>query len=221
MTPVGVLHSGMRVHEIFHSLQGEGPFQGFPTVFVRFTGCDLRCTWCDTAYAFQGGRTMSRDEILAAVSSYSCRRLCLTGGEPLLQDELPLLAQSLLEAGWSVSVETGGHRPLAGLPAALTRVVDVKCPGSGEGGSFLTENLARLRPGDELKFVVATWEDLDFTQAFRREQPIPPGVVCRVSPAWGMLDLPELARRLLAGGSDLALGLQLHKQVWGPDERGV
>jgi 7-carboxy-7-deazaguanine synthase len=211
----------MRVHEIFHSLQGEGPFQGFPTVFVRFTGCDLRCVWCDTAYAFHGGREMSMEEILATVAAFPCRRLCLTGGEPLLQRELPALAQALLDTDWSVSVETGGHRSLEALPAAVTRVVDVKCPGSGEGGHFLPANLALLRPGDELKFVVADWADLDFALDFHRRQPIPPGVTCRVSPVWGALDLPELARRLLAGGRDLALALQQHRQVWGAEATGV
>jgi 7-carboxy-7-deazaguanine synthase len=211
----------MVVSEIFHSIQGEGPFQGLPTVFVRFTGCDLRCSWCDTAYAFHGGRPMSQPEILAAVAAYPTRRLCLTGGEPLLQKELPALARALLDEGWGVSVETGGHRTLADLPTGVTRVVDVKCPGSGAGGSFLEENLALLRPGDELKFVVADWGDLAFAVAFCRERTIPGGVICRVSPAWGALDLPELARRILDSGQDLALGLQLHKQIWGAEARGV
>jgi len=211
----------MRVAEIFSSLQGEGPSTGFPTVFVRFTGCDLRCVWCDTAYAFHGGRDMGLDDILAAVRAAGCRRVCLTGGEPLLQRDLPLLAQALLDEGCQVSVETGGHRPLDGLPRQVTLVVDVKCPGSGEQGSFRMENLGLLKPGDELKFVVADGADLDYAISFWRDHPVPKGVIGRVSPAWGTLDLREAARRLLAAGVDLALALQLHKIIWGAEERGV
>ncbi|MDP2360701.1 MAG: radical SAM protein [bacterium] len=211
----------MNITEIFHSLQGEGPHQGFPTVFVRFTGCDLRCSWCDTAYAFHGGRAMTIEEILAAVMAFRCRRVCLTGGEPLLQKDLPRLAEALVDNGLLVSVETGGHRPLATLPARLTLVVDVKCPGSGEGGRFLEENLRLLKPGDELKFVVADWADLDFALEFCRSRQIPAGVTSRISPAWGALDLPELARRILASGQDVSLALQQHKLIWGAEARGV
>lgn len=211
----------MRLNELFLSLQGEGPFQGRPTLFARFTGCDLRCVWCDTAHAFHEGRGLSPDELLLELRAFPCRRICLTGGEPLLQPDLPNLMSRLLTEGWSVSLETGGHRSLARVPAGVTKVVDVKCPGSGEGGSFLDENLALLQPGDELKFVVADWADVDFAFEFLRRQPPPPGVISRISPAWGRLDLPELARRILGSGLDVALALQLHKQIWGAEARGV
>ena len=216
-----VLPFAMRVHEVFHSLQGEGPFQGFPTVFVRFTGCDLRCVWCDTAHAFHEGEARSPDELLEALRAQPCRRVCLTGGEPLLQKDLPLLMRRLLDEGFQVSLETGGHRSLAEVPAGVTQVVDVKCPDSGEGDSFLLDNLGRLRPGDELKFVVASWWDVAFALEFLSRHPRPEGVVARISPAWGALDLPELARRILGSGQDVALALQQHKQVWGAEARGV
>jgi 7-carboxy-7-deazaguanine synthase len=211
----------MQISEIFLSLQGEGPFQGLPTVFARFTGCDLRCTWCDTAHAFHGGRALSLDELLLELNAHPCRRICLTGGEPLLQKNLPELMRRLLDGGWSVSLETGGHRSLAEVPVGVTQVVDVKCPGSGEGGSFLPANLDHLRPGDELKFVVADWADVEFAFGFLRGQTLPPGVTSRISPAWGCLDLPDLARRIVESGLDVALALQLHKQIWGAEARGV
>ena len=217
----GVTLGAMQLSEIFLSLQGEGPFQGLPTVFARFTGCDLRCVWCDTAHAFHGGRPVTLAELLLELGALPCRRICLTGGEPLLQKQLPELMRRLLAEGWSVSLETGGHRSLAEVPAAVTRVVDVKCPGSGAGGSFLPANLACLHPGDELKFVVADWADVDFALDFVRTQPLPTGVRCRISPAWGALDLPELARRILESGLDVALALQLHKQIWGAEAQGV
>jgi 7-carboxy-7-deazaguanine synthase len=211
----------MRVNEIFHSLQGEGPFQGFPTLFVRFTGCDLRCVWCDTAHAFHEGDSRTPDELLATLRAQPCRRVCLTGGEPLLQKELPLFMRRLLDEGFLVSLETGGHRSLAEVPAGVTQVVDVKCPDSGEGGSFLHENLDRLRPGDELKFVVASREDVEFALDFLARHARPAGVIARISPAWGALDLPQLARRILESGQDVALALQQHKQIWGAEARGV
>lgn len=211
----------MRVSEIFHSIQGEGPFAGLPTVFVRFTGCDLRCAWCDTEYAFHGGESLSRAEVVERLEAFACRRACLTGGEPLLQKDLPRLCEDLVARGWSLSVETGGHRDLAALPEAVTRTVDVKCPGSGEGGSFLESNLACLRAGDELKFVVASLDDADWALAFCRGLPPLEGLRLRLSPVHGSVDLQALAARALASGQDVGLALQLHKYIWRPDARGV
>src|SRR5512135_3424867 len=145
----------MRVTEIFFSLQGEGTRAGLPCVFVRFTGCDLRCVYCDTAYAFQGGREMTQDEILAAVARHPCKLVLLTGGEPLLQRELPDLARRLLERGYEVTIETHGQRPLDGLPDGAVRIVDVKTPDSGEVATDL-RYLDALAPGDEVKFVVSS-----------------------------------------------------------------
>jgi 7-carboxy-7-deazaguanine synthase len=139
----------------------------------------------------------------------------------LLQHELPELVRELLHEGWSLSLETGGHRSLAGLPPELTVVADVKCPGSGEGGSFLLENLGLLKAGDELKFVVADQVDVDFALTFHATQPIPQGVRCCISPAWGALDLPALARRIVDSGQDVVLGMQLHKIIWGAEAQGV
>jgi 7-carboxy-7-deazaguanine synthase len=215
----------MRVFEIFHSLQGEGPTQGLPTVFVRFSGCDLRCHWCDTDYAWSGGKDLSTTDILKTVQSYNCRRVCLTGGEPLLQKELPALSRDLLAMGCAVSVETGGHLDLASLPPEVQLVIDVKMQGSGEGGSFHLQNLNSLKPTDELKFVCASIADveeaLSFCARMEAAKKLPRGLRLCISPVHGSLNLEEAASRILSSGQDVRLCLQLHKYVWSPDQRGV
>lgn len=210
----------IRLSEIFYSIQGEGPFQGLSTLFVRLTGCDLRCSWCDTSHAFHGGESYTLPSLVAQVLEHDCRRICITGGEPLLQAECPELMQQLLDAGCSVSLETGGHRDLSAVPKAVTQVVDVKCPGSGEGGSFRLSNLKHLRTGDALKFVVASPEDIDWLESFLEEQEIPSGVELFVSPVPGQMDPPLLAERILQSPHPLRLGLQLHKILWGDDIQG-
>lgn len=211
----------MRVTEIFFSLQGESTLVGRPCVFVRFTGCDLRCGYCDTEYAFYGGRSMSRDEILVEVAKHPARFVCLTGGEPLLQRELPELASELLARGYTVSVETHGQRPLDRLPAGVRRIVDLKTPGSGEIHSDFG-NFDCLGPDDELKVVVTS--EADFHWAV--EQIRAHGLDAKVgtvlfSPAHAQVAPRDLAAWLLASGLDARLQLQLHKLVWGPDARGV
>lgn len=210
----------LRISEVFHSIQGEGPFQGLPTIFVRLTGCDLRCSWCDTDYAFHGGHGMTLSALVDQVLEGGCRRVCVTGGEPLLQKECIPLMQALLDAGCDVSLETGGHRPLEEVPLAVTRVVDVKCPDSGEGGSFREANLPCLQPGDALKFVVASAADMEWTENFLASHEIPQAVERYLSPVPGLLDFPAAAERVMASAHGLRLGLQLHKVVWGEQTRG-
>jgi 7-carboxy-7-deazaguanine synthase len=213
----------MVVTEIFHSLQGESTRVGRPCVFIRFTGCDLRCSWCDTAYAFQGGRKMSRPEILRELERWPTRYVTLTGGEPLLQKELPELARDLLDRGYEVAVETHGQRPWAALPAAVVKVVDVKPPGSGE--TARPEDLARLAtlgPADELKFVIASEEDFAWSVEVIRRHDLERRVAALLfSPVWGSVEPRDLARWLLASGIEGRLQLQLHKLLWGADTRGV
>lgn len=209
----------MRVTEIFFSIQGESTLAGEPTVFVRFTGCDLRCGYCDTEYAFYGGNQMTRGQILAEVAKYPARFVCLTGGEPTLQKELPQLAQELLDRGYQVSLETHGQRPLDALPRGVRKIVDLKTPGSKEPhqdfGAF-----GKLLPGDEVKVVVCSRED--FTWALRVLDGL--GLWGQVpvlfSPAYGAVEPQDLAQWVLQSGKPARLQLQLHKLIWG-EKRGV
>lgn len=211
------------VTEIFHSLQGETTRAGRPCVFVRFTGCDLRCRWCDTAYAFVGGTRMTLEEILKRVATYPARYVTLTGGEPLLQRELPALARALLDRGYEVAVETHGQRPWDALPPEVAKIVDVKPPGSGEVAK--DEDLARLStlgPRDELKFVVASEEDFHWSvDVIRRHGLDRLGAALLFSPVFGEVDDRDLARWLLDSGLDARMQIQLHKLIWGADARGV
>jgi 7-carboxy-7-deazaguanine synthase len=210
----------MRVTEIFHSLQGEGTRAGLPCVFVRFTGCDLRCTYCDTAYAFHGGREMSREEIVAEVERHATRLVLLTGGEPLLQRELPDLARDLLARGREVTVETHGQLPMDPLPEGVVRIADVKTPGSGEVATDLGW-LARMRAGDEVKFVITSEEDFRWSLAVIRDHGLEGRVTVLLSPVAGRVEASDLARWMLESGVRARLNLQLHKVIWGPDARGV
>jgi 7-carboxy-7-deazaguanine synthase len=210
----------MRVTEIFFSIQGEGTRAGRPCVFVRFTGCDLRCTYCDTAYAFTGGEERSRAEILAEVARHPCRLVLLTGGEPLLQRELPALAQDLLDRGYEVAVETHGQLPLEGLPDGVVRIADVKTPESGEPAKDLSW-LSALRPADEVKFVVSSEADFRWSLDVIRSHGLEDRVTVLVGPVLGRVDPRDLARWMLEGGLRGRLNLQLHKVIWGAEARGV
>ncbi len=210
----------MRVTEIFHSIQGEGTRAGRPCVFVRFTGCDLRCNYCDTAYAFTGGREATRAEILEEVGRYGCRLVLLTGGEPLLQRELPDLARELLDRGHEVTVETHGQAPMDALPDGVVRIADVKTPGSGEVDRDLSW-LARMRASDEVKFVVSSEDDFRWSLGVIREHGLEDRVTVLVGPVLGRVEPRDLARWILESGLRARLNLQLHKVVWGPDARGV
>jgi 7-carboxy-7-deazaguanine synthase len=210
----------MRVTEIFFSIQGEGTRAGRPCVFVRFTGCDLRCGYCDTTYAFHGGRDLSRQEILTEVERHPCRLVLLTGGEPLLQRELPELTRDLLARGYEVTVETHGQRPTEALPPQVVRIVDVKTPGSGEATTDFAY-LDQLRPHDEVKFVVCSEEDWRWSLEVIRRHRLEGRVALLVSPVHGAVDAKDLARWILESGVEARLNLQLHKIVWGADSRGV
>jgi 7-carboxy-7-deazaguanine synthase len=210
----------MRVTEIFFSIQGEGTRAGRPCVFVRFTGCDLRCNYCDTAYAFTGGREASRQEIVAEVARHPCRLVLLTGGEPMLQPELPDLARDLLERGYEVLVETHGQAPLEALPGAVVRIADVKTPESGEPARDLAW-LSRLLPHDEVKFVVSSEADFLWSLEVIRGQGLEGRVTVLVGPVLGRVEPRDLARWILESGVSARLNLQLHKVVWGAEARGV
>jgi 7-carboxy-7-deazaguanine synthase len=212
----------LTVNEIFHSIQGESTYAGEPCVFVRLTACDLRCRWCDTPYAFHEGRKMSVDEVVRAVDAYGCPMVEITGGEPLLQADVRPLMERLLEAGRTVLVETGGHRSIAGLPERVIRIVDIKCPGSGESGKMDWSNLARLTTRDEVKFVIADRVDYEYARDVLRREGL--NERCRAvlfSPVHGELDPKLLAEWVLADRLPVRMQVQVHKYIWDPLTRGV
>jgi 7-carboxy-7-deazaguanine synthase len=209
----------VRVTEIFYSIQGESTLAGEPTVFVRFTGCDLRCQYCDTEYAFYGGRPMSRADILAEVARHPARFVCLTGGEPTLQKELPLLAQDLLDRGYQVSLETHGQRPLGALPRGVRKIVDLKTPGSAEPHTDF-DAFRELLPGDEVKVVVCSRADFDWAVRKLDELELWGKVPVLFSPSYGQVAPADLAAWVLGSRKPGRLQLQLHKLIWG-ERRGV
>jgi 7-carboxy-7-deazaguanine synthase len=210
----------VRVTEIFFSIQGESTLAGEPCVFVRFTGCDLRCGYCDTEYAFYGGKAMGQEEILAEVAKHGTKLVCLTGGEPVLQKELPQLAQELLDRGYQVTLETHGQRPLGQIPAGVRKIVDLKTPGSKEPHTDFTP-LTGLRAPDELKVVVCSEDDFRWAVKVIDQLELWGKLPVLFSPAWGAVQPAELSRWLLESGRPARLQLQLHKIIWGPQARGV
>lgn len=227
----------MQITEIFKSIQGESSYAGLPCVFVRLTGCNLRCDWCDSEYSFTGGRKMSIEEVEAEVERLSPSRgwVEVTGGEPLLQErEVIPLMERLLNAGYNVLLETSGERPLEQVPKEIIKIVDVKCPGSGEADSFRMENLDALTLRDEVKFVIADRTDYEFAREFTRAHELGARVSSVIfSPAFSkdasgerdtshcLLDPRQLAEWMLTDDVPARLGLQIHKFIWDPAMKGV
>jgi 7-carboxy-7-deazaguanine synthase len=212
----------LTVNEIFHSIQGESTHAGRPCVFVRLTACDLRCSWCDTPYAFYEGRKMTVDEVVAAVDRHGCPLVEITGGEPLLQDDVYPLMERLLEQGRTVMLETGGHRPITRVPRDVVKIVDVKCPGSGEAGRNEWSNLDALAPHDEVKFVIKDRTDYEFARdVIARHGLASRAAAVLLSPVHGVMDPRTLSEWMLADGVPARLQLQIHKFIWHPSTRGV
>ena len=234
----------MVITEIFKSIQGEGTRAGLPCIFVRLTGCNLRCVWCDTAYAFHGGTKLSLDDVMQKVRDLSLpaasngesrggsKRIDLveiTGGEPLLQPEVTPLAARLMDEGYTVMIETSGERYVGELPREVIKIVDVKCPDSGAADTFDLANLSAVDQKDEIKFIISSRRDFEFAREFTSHHQLP-GRVRQVifSPAepdpagkWPGLESRQLAEWILADGLEVRLGLQLHKFIWGAEARGV
>ena len=209
-----VLGATLRVTEIFHSVQGESSRVGLPTVFVRLTGCPLRCVWCDTEYAFSGGELLTLADILQRVAGFDCATVCVTGGEPLAQKNcLPLLA-ALCDAGHSVSLETSGALDIGGVDPRVARIVDLKAPGSGEAAKNRWENLELLTTHDELKFVLASRDDYDWAVTACRQHRLFECCPVLFSPVQGQLDPAQLAQWILDDRLPLRFQLQLHKLLW-------
>jgi 7-carboxy-7-deazaguanine synthase len=210
----------LRITEIFHSLQGETSRSGLPTVFVRLTGCPLRCGYCDSAYAFHGGQSLTLAEILSRVAEFRCPTVCVTGGEPLAQKHCLQLLTALCDAGYSVSIETSGHLPIEGIDPRVARIVDLKTPGSGEESKNRWENLGHLKAGDELKFVLCDRRDYEWARELLVARQLAAKCPVLFSPVWETLKPQDLAAWVLQDALPVRMQVQLHKILWG-DRPGV
>jgi 7-carboxy-7-deazaguanine synthase len=212
----------LRINEIFFSIQGESTWAGRPCAFVRLTGCDLRCSWCDTEYAFHEGRTMAIEEVAAQLLGYGCDLVEVTGGEPLLQAGVYPLIVRLLDMGTTVLVETSGASDISRLDVRAIKVMDLKCPGSGESARNLWSNLDHLTPRDEVKFVIADRADYEWARDVLRRDNLAPRVnAVLMSCVFGRLEPALLAGWILEDRLPVRMQLQMHKHIWAPDARGV
>jgi 7-carboxy-7-deazaguanine synthase len=212
----------LTVNEIFYSIQGESTYAGRPCVFVRLTACDLRCSWCDTPYAFHEGRKRTLDDVMEEVEKFGCPLVEVTGGEPLLQEDVYALMHALLDGGRTVMLETGGHRSTARVPEPVVTILDVKCPGSGEAHRNDWGNLDRLRPHDEVKFVVKDRADYEYARdVITRHGLAGRASAVHLSPVHGVLDARLLSEWVLADSLPARVQLQIHKFIWDPGTRGV
>jgi 7-carboxy-7-deazaguanine synthase len=213
----------LRVTEIFRSIQGESTHAGRPCTFVRLTGCPMRCTWCDSEYTFTGGEQLALEDVMQRVRDFGCPLVEITGGEPLVQPEAFDLIRRLCDEGYEVLIETGGYVPTEEVDERAKIILDVKCPASGEAERNHWPNLMRLRPAlDEVKFVVADRADWDFARRIITDNELETRArSVLISPAWGQIDLKELADWIVVSGMRVRMQLQLHKYIWGPDVHGV
>jgi len=210
------------VNEIFFSIQGESTHAGLPCIFIRLSGCNLRCRYCDTTYAYNEGEPREISDILTIVGTYACKRIAITGGEPLMQSDTPAFVSQLLQSGYSVLLETNGSFEISPVDKRCCRIVDVKCPGSGEKASFITSNLHDLGPDDQVKFVISDRTDYDYARNFLADLPneLPAGNRL-FSPNMNRLAPADLAAWILADGLEVRMHLQQHKFIWPGIERGV
>ncbi len=211
--------ANLLISEMYRSLQGEGVRAGRPCAIIRLAGCNLRCSWCDTQHAYEGGTVTSIQAVLEWTRQARCRLAMVTGGEPLLQDGTPALLSALCDAGQETLLMTNGSLDISGIDERVIRCVDIKCPGSGQSESILWSNLACLRSSDEVKFVLTGRDDYEFATTVVRERGLIGRCVVIFSPAWGSLAPAELADWILADGLEVRLGLQWHKIIW-PDAQG-
>ena len=212
----------LTINEIFYSIQGESTYAGKPCVFVRLTGCDLRCSWCDTPYAFSEGRKMSVDAVLEQVNQFRSPLVEVTGGEPLLQEDVYPLMQRLLDSGRTVLLETGGQVDVSRVPGAVVKVMDVKCPGSGEADRNEWRNIDRLGSRDQVKFVIKDRGDFEFARDIVTRHALDRRCAAVLfSPVHGVLDPKDLSQWILDDDLPVRLQLQIHKHIWGADARGV
>ena len=211
----------MRVCEIFMSIQGESTLAGLPCAFVRLTGCNLRCAYCDTTYAYDGGSEMSMDEIVSKVMSFGASLVEVTGGEPMMQNETPALLQALTARGLATMIETNGSLDISAIPRSSWIIMDIKTPSSGMHEKMRLENIAHLKPSDEIKLVISGRQDYEWARALISERGLAGICTVLLSPAFGVLPPRMLVEWMLQDGLNARLNLQLHKYIFGPEERGV
>ncbi len=216
-----MLDQGLKINEIFYSIQGESLLVGKPTVFVRLATCNLRCTYCDTRYAFWHGTVMALDAILSQIRNHKTRYVCLTGGEPLGQQGIYPLMDRLLKEGYTVSLETNGSFSIEKVPAAVIKVVDLKCPDSGEADTMVWDNCALVQPHDQFKFVIASKEDFEWSQNACERYGLIEKCAVLYSPVAGKVKPADLARWILDAQAPVTMQVQMHKEIWGPHQRGV
>lgn len=211
----------LKVNEIFYSIQGESTYVGLPCVFVRLTYCNLRCTYCDTTYAFYEGEDMSIEEVLAQVEAFHCPLVEVTGGEPLLQKNSLLLMKALCDRGYEVLLETGGHIDISPVDARVKRIMDIKCPSSGEADKVFWKNIEYLTANDQVKFVIGDRVDFEFAKETVEKYRLPDICPVLFSPVFGKLENKTLAEWILESHLPVRMQLQMHKYIWPPDQRGV
>lgn len=204
----------LRLTEIFYSLQGESNTSGWPTIFIRLTGCPLRCQYCDTAYAFQGGEKKTFEEILASLQNYRCRRICVTGGEPLAQPACYPFLKFLADSGYDISIETSGARTIAEIDPRIMIVMDLKTPDSKEEKRNLYENIPLLKSGDQVKFVICSRQDYEWSKKILTQYAFPKGVDILFSPSWQQVNPEDLAQWILDDELEVRFQIQLHKILW-------
>ncbi len=211
----------IKINEIFFSIQGESSYAGWPTVFVRTSGCPLRCSYCDTKYAYYEGERLSVDEIVEKIQGFSTKYVCITGGEPLSQGKTFALMAKLCDMGYTVSIETNGAEPVKALDTRVKKIIDVKTPDSGAADTFLMQNLEHTTPLDEFKFVICSEKDFHWAESFVKEHHLHEKNLVLYSPSFGCVNEEWLAKQILENKSLARLQLQLHKYIWTPNKRGV
>ena len=211
----------IKINEIFYSIQGETSYVGHPTVFVRTTGCNLRCTYCDTKYSYYEGQFQTQDQVLEEIKKHSTPYICITGGEPLLQKEVLEFMTRLCDLGYKVSLETSGSKKIDLVDERVKIILDVKTPDSGEENTFLLENLRWARSSTEFKFVICSEKDFEWSENFCRQHDLLKNFSVLYSPSFGQVGEKWLAEKILSKNSNARLQLQLHKYIWSPDTRGV
>lgn len=211
----------IKINEIFYSIQGESSYMGWPTVFIRTSGCNLRCTYCDTTYSYYEGQKISVEEIIQKVENYKTKYVCLTGGEPLLQRSSLKLMSQLCDRGYKVSLETSGSISCENVDVRVKKILDVKTPDSGEPNSFILDNLKFASVNDEFKFVICSEKDFEWSENFVAEHKLAERHLILYSPSYGKIEEQWLAEKILSQNSKARLQLQLHKYIWSPSTRGV
>jgi 7-carboxy-7-deazaguanine synthase len=211
----------LRINEVFFSIQGESTYAGLPCIFVRLTYCNLRCSYCDTEYAFHEGDWRDFDDIIREVKSYNCNLVEVTGGEPLLQENVHPFMKRLCDEGFDVMLETGGHMDISAVDKRVKRIVDIKCPSSGETEKMFWQNINHINSNDQLKFVVGSREDYEFVKETITKYSLSGKCPLLISPVFGTIDLEQFAGWILEDKLGVRMQLQMHKYIWPPDQRGV